>query len=325
MSPSKTVVEVLTRAPIISHPLVLVSQIQRSGGSFLAQLFDGHPELCAHPDEIQIGYPTKWDWPNLDLNWHWTVWFNLLFEKHTLIFIAQGYSKSGRNPHARALKYPFDFSVERQAAIFLEAISRHGAMTQRQILNCYFTSYFEALENWHASRRERFITGFTPRVIMHRESLERFNRDYPDGKIISLLRDPRSWFASSSRNNSMHTNVQFAISEWMESANAADTLQRRDPSRCLFVVFEDLVRDTESEMRRIADFIGISFDSCLLTPTYLGLPMRPNSMFAIKEFGVNQAMIDRRDKVANENLAYIERTAMPIYHRLVEAHRAGRL
>ena len=38
-------------------PLLMVSQIQRSGGSLMAQLFDGHPQLYAHPFEIQIGYP----------------------------------------------------------------------------------------------------------------------------------------------------------------------------------------------------------------------------------------------------------------------------
>jgi len=28
----------------VREPLVLISQIQRSGGSLLSQLFDGHPE-----------------------------------------------------------------------------------------------------------------------------------------------------------------------------------------------------------------------------------------------------------------------------------------
>jgi hypothetical protein len=36
----------------IDAPLFLVSQIPRSGGSMLAQLFDGHPQVYAHPAEI---------------------------------------------------------------------------------------------------------------------------------------------------------------------------------------------------------------------------------------------------------------------------------
>jgi hypothetical protein len=39
----------------VTSPLVLISQIQRSGGSLLSQLLDGHPELDAHPHELKIG------------------------------------------------------------------------------------------------------------------------------------------------------------------------------------------------------------------------------------------------------------------------------
>ena len=43
----------------VNEPVAWISQIQRSGGSLLSQLFDGHPQLHAHPHEIKIGYPKK--------------------------------------------------------------------------------------------------------------------------------------------------------------------------------------------------------------------------------------------------------------------------
>src|SRR5688572_13947037 len=52
----------------VDQPLCLVSQVQRSGGSLLSQLFDGHPALHAHPSELRIGYPrAKTDWPSAEL------------------------------------------------------------------------------------------------------------------------------------------------------------------------------------------------------------------------------------------------------------------
>ena len=51
----------------VTCPLVLISQVQRSGGTLLSQLLDGHPELHAHPHELKIGYPTKYTWPRIDL------------------------------------------------------------------------------------------------------------------------------------------------------------------------------------------------------------------------------------------------------------------
>ena len=52
----------------VTEPLALISQIQRSGGSLLSQLLDGHPELDANPHEWKIGYPNKYRWPKLNLN-----------------------------------------------------------------------------------------------------------------------------------------------------------------------------------------------------------------------------------------------------------------
>ena len=35
-------------------PLLISSQLQRSGGSLISQLFDSHPEILAHPWEIMV-------------------------------------------------------------------------------------------------------------------------------------------------------------------------------------------------------------------------------------------------------------------------------
>jgi hypothetical protein len=44
----------------VTEPLALISQIQRSGGSMLSQLFDVHPEVHAHPHELKFGHPKKY-------------------------------------------------------------------------------------------------------------------------------------------------------------------------------------------------------------------------------------------------------------------------
>ena len=49
----------------ITAPVILISQIQRSGGTLLSQLFDRHKEICAYPNELTIWRP-KWKLKNLD-------------------------------------------------------------------------------------------------------------------------------------------------------------------------------------------------------------------------------------------------------------------
>ena len=52
----------------VESPLVLISQTQRSGGTLMTTLLDGHPELHVHPYELHIGHPTKGDWPTFGLD-----------------------------------------------------------------------------------------------------------------------------------------------------------------------------------------------------------------------------------------------------------------
>ena len=78
----------------VREPLVLVSQIQRSGGTLLSQLFDAHPELHAHPHELHVGSPSKVNWPELDLAAGPDEWFRILFEHPTGRAFEEGYNLS---------------------------------------------------------------------------------------------------------------------------------------------------------------------------------------------------------------------------------------
>jgi len=81
----------------ITVPLILISQIQRSGGSLLSQLFDGHPEIYAHPDELKIGYPEKYIWPKIDLKDSPENWFRILFEASVIKHFRKGYNKGHKS------------------------------------------------------------------------------------------------------------------------------------------------------------------------------------------------------------------------------------
>jgi hypothetical protein len=82
-----------TYAVPVDQPLVLVSQVQRSGGTLMSQLFDGHPQCFAHPHELYIGKPEKWDYPDLNLTASPETWIEQLYEKPTLKHFRSGYQK----------------------------------------------------------------------------------------------------------------------------------------------------------------------------------------------------------------------------------------
>jgi hypothetical protein len=76
-------------------PMVLISQAQRSGGSLLSQLFDGHPALAAYPQELRFGFEYDDVWPPLDPALGVTKNFRMLFDLKFARLMRGGYMKGG--------------------------------------------------------------------------------------------------------------------------------------------------------------------------------------------------------------------------------------
>lgn len=307
-------------------PLALVTQIQRSGGTLVSQLLDGHPELFAHPHEIQIGRPAKWHWPALDLAQAPAQWLSALFERRLPHFVQKGYSKADGNTAAAGRTHPFVFNLPLLCAEFLDDLSRRPATRQRDVLDAYFSAYFTAWTDYQPSGRERWFTGFTPRLLGYRESVLGFRRDYPDGLLIACIRDPRSWFVSSSRHDAEYARVDHAMNLWRQSTTAALELMEHRPGSVFVTTYEALTHDTEAEMRRLAARLGIEFTSTLLEPTYLGRPILPNSSFAVAATGVSRHARDSAAMLDAATLATIETEGMALYRDVadrVAAQRSG--
>ncbi len=255
----------------------------------------------------------KWDWPQLDLNASPEVWFSSLYEKRLEMFYGKGYVKPGSNPFATKDVHPFSFDAGVQHAVFLEVLKRIPVTTQRDVLNAFFTSFFTAWSDVTVQPDSRIITAFCPRVLMVADSTERFIQDYPDGHIVSSVRDPRTWYASSSRHASVYKNVSEAIDLWKISTQGILDLKKARPDYIFVSTYEQVVNETEGVMRSMAAFLGIDFDDCLLMPTYASKPILPNSSYARNTYGVNKESTKTAVDLNEEDLAHIEKEAMALY------------
>ena len=279
----------------VRQPLALISQIQRSGGSLLTQLLDGHPECHAHPFELKIGHPQEWNWPQLDLATPET-WFSTLFEKRVVKHFVGGYRKPGTGTRDQVEFFPFLFLPRLQKRIFDTCVASWPIARERDILDAYFTSYFNAwLDNHNLySGPKRVVTGFTPRLNMRRASVEGFLASYPDGTLISIVRDPRAWYASAraQRHAKRYADLEQSIRLWRRSAEAAIDAHDRFGERVLVLTYEQLVGDTEATLRRVAERLGIAESPIMLMPTFNGRPIRANSSFAVARHGILSERID---------------------------------
>jgi Sulfotransferase family len=270
----------------VREPLVLVSQIQRSGGTLLSQLFDGHPECHAHPSEVYIGHPRKWDWPQLDLG-RPDSWFDLLYEQPVELHLREGYVKHKESRAFGHEVYPFLFLPALQRAIF-EAGATAAPVSERDVLDWYFTSYFNAWldnQNLYAAPKKA-VTGFTPRLATSPENVARFFDCYPDGRLVSIVRDPAGWYASASGYRAEYADLEEALAQWSESTSAAIAAAERFGDAVILVTYEDLVLETEATMAALAARTGISMHPSLLEPTFNGRPVRANSSLGAAEHGV---------------------------------------
>lgn len=300
----------------VTSPLALISQVQRSGGSLLSQLFDGHPELHAHPHELKIGYPKKYMWPKIDLNDHPQRWLEMLFEDKVIEHSKGGYKKERKQDEV----FPFIFMPSVQRKVFLRYLSSVDSITWRDVFDAYMTSYFGAwINNQNRYGQKKYVTAFTPRLAMIEDNMESFFEVYPDGRLLSIVRDPKNWYPSAARHRSnVYGDIRKSIDLWKTSTKAALRNKEKYGERVCIVRFEDLVSKTESVMSYMADFLGINFDNILLVPTFNKCPIRANTSFNAEQHGIVASTLSRYKMLSEEELKIIEKMTEDIYSMILK-------
>ena len=307
----------------VDQPLALVSQVQRSGGTLLSQLFDGHPQVHAHPAELHIGYPSaKRDWPQLDLDGTPAEWFKHLRERLPERVFTSGYRKYIRDqlPDEEELEtFPMLIPPAMVRHLFMELADRAEITSQRDILDLYMTAFFNGwLDNQNLyGEDKRWVTAFAARTTMFPGNVEKIFADYPDGRIISIIREPVGWYASAAKYRpESYEDVDEAGRLWRECSESVVEQKRRYPDRVLVIDFGRLLSDTEGVMRDVARFLDIEFLPTLTEPTFNGMPIRADSSFAVPGHGVLKAPLKRRDAVDPAKRERLEELT-PLYEDVI--------
>ncbi len=306
----------------IRQPLVLITQIQRSGGTVLTQLLDGHTKLHVHPSELHIGKP-KWIWPDIDLNRPPLELFTQLREKTASVHAASGYLKispaekrSNKNFNNMAL--PFIFIDSLQEQMFLKLMESAPPRTTRDVLDHYATSYFNAWLDYRGLYREveaKYWLAFIARFLIDERSADRFFSDYPDGHLIIPVRDPVSWYASAYAHSEEYREVNLAIDLWLLCNRHALAAKARFPTRVVFVLFEDLIARPRATLRSLLGRIDLDFEPATMKPTFNQMPIMSDSSFGSKH-GIDRSAIDRASHLPRETISTVRARTGEVYRCL---------
>jgi hypothetical protein len=303
--------------PHLNVPIALISQIQRSGGSLLSQLFDGHPELHAHPHELKFGFPKKDVWPQFDMADPPERWFEMLFEDDVIRHFKNGYEKGQKDGRT----FAFIFLPALQRRIFLDCFNGRAALSSRDIIDAYMTAYFGAwLNNQNAGGPKKYITAFTPRLGARQQSIRSFFSVYPDGRLISIVRDPMNWYPSARGHETAknkYADIGKSLAQWNENAQAMVRNKREFGASVLLIRFEDLVGKTEAVMRRVAEFLQIEFHSILLEPTFNKAPIRANTSFRHEDGRILAGTLQRHESLSGEEREVIAAATADVYAQVL--------
>ena len=98
---------------------------------------------------------------------------------------------------------------------------------------------------------------------LHIECVGRLLLDFPEGKVIHLVRDGREVALSSA--SAWGKSPLRAIQKWTDTTMSAEKMGSEYPDRFLRVRYEDLIADPVCVVRAISRFLDVEFSSRMLS------------------------------------------------------------
>jgi len=194
-------------------------------------------------------------------------------------------------------RYRFLLLPSLQREIFLSQLAARKEVSERDILDAYMTAYFNAwVDNHNLYGQKKYITAFIPNFITNAVSVNRFFEVYPQGRMMSIVRDPRDWYVSERNrvpDKFQDGDTMQETLPWQRGAQAILETKRLYGARVCVIRFKDLVERTEYVMRGLCDYLQINFCTTLLEPTFNYLPIKANSSFEASQFGILKSPVGR--------------------------------
>jgi hypothetical protein len=324
------------------HAPVYVTGLMKTGSTLLLALLDGHPELLVYPDEPSFERLFGRDYGDRDelvrdflFGTPNPLHFNRFVQDGLLA--ASGFSPRDWRP---VPKLPALDQIDRIA--LAEEIELRGVDSSAHAFDvvAYHRTLADELATIHTVDRRALVVATaralaagagraaTPPVRwlfkqplsnFRRSSFEWFFGAFPRGSVVVLVRDPRAYVTSLLDYVDQNTGGR-----WSALARTSYFLRRLatleddyrsfasapaeyGSDRVLVVRYEDLITDTERAMGELATFLGLTFDSSLVTPSKAGGRVRVPTATRAEADRVYAGSLDRyRDDLGRAHVAMVD-------------------
>ena len=213
----------------------------RCGTSLLGQMLNSHSEVCV-PPELQLMF-------EYDGNG------NRLFEEFSLCdskgIDADELSSIIERCCPHKLEFFFDYNAY-----------CHRDETPRNTLTQFVADFYSSIAE---SYSKSWLIEQTP---WYGQRLDILTNLFPRAKFIHMIRDGRDVALSFSRTSWWNRSVHLNLARWQREVKkiSMDAAMYLNNSSYLEVKYENLVNNTEFEVRRICDFLGVNFEVSTIDP-----------------------------------------------------------
>ena len=266
----------------------------KSGTTLLMALLDGHPQLLVLPEETAY-FPTA-------LNKYGgrgrRAQFDYLTRESLSRILFGGPAEWEKADYA-------DFPV----AEFRENFERAAfdpANEQKDLLVIMMETYAGILRVPLDS-----ITRWVEKTPANRRFIPQILQRFPRAKLLLTLRDPRAILAAQialeKTRRTREFSVYYCVSHWLQAARLALKAET-GALPALTTRYEDLVTDPGSAMKRVCEFLEISFArEIVLTPTKLGRLWRGNSASEREFSAITPERADSwREELSEDEIGWVE-------------------
>ena len=288
------------------EPLIAIGSVMRSGGNLLNRLFDNHGELRTYHSELLFSVLSDYivyeplkaaRFPIYKGLTDTDYIFEDLANKNDIYLLSaarKGFVKVNYdNP------LPFLYKRKLHKKIF-RYLCNKGVSKQRDIFNNYLTGFFNSYIDYQSlyGFRKKYTTVYWPGFVLFQENVDKFFSVYPDGKIISIMRNPLQWAGSAKKRRPAEFNTDYMDSHWLKSAKNSIYFNDKYGDSFVLVEFDDIVRKTRKMMMKLCDKLGLSFESLMTYPTFNGMPIEANSINTEnQQLGIVSNILESYEKI----------------------------
>ena len=246
------------------------------GGNVTHRHLDGHPDLLVYPFESQLGNRdftdflasverVQYRYPEFPEGLDAIELYEQIIDEEMKTFL-----RKRNGSKFKDVDLVLDEQTRKEA--FINNMGEKP-YTRRKVIESFFRATFQAWENYYTKPSEDMMyVGYSPAIGI---DAERIIRDFPDVKIIHIVRNPFSAYRDTKRRPFPQPLSKYLIT-WNIYHSTVEMYSKMYPNNVKIVRYEDIVADKEKAMRGIADYLGICFNQTMLYPSWNGKEIKDN-------------------------------------------------